>query len=89
MSDNYAEGFCKRCGRKREDCQKIIDTGKRCTDNITEPNYANQLLAAQKLLANEGPGALYNPHALIGRTCRCRDCFCCAANEVLASVVKI
>ena len=31
MSDLYTEGYCTRCGRKRIDCQKIIDTGKRCT----------------------------------------------------------
>lgn len=32
MSDNYTEGFCKRCGLKRTECQKIIDAGKRCTE---------------------------------------------------------
>lgn len=32
MSDLYTDGFCKRCDRKREDCQKIIDSGKRCTE---------------------------------------------------------
>jgi hypothetical protein len=29
--DAYTEGFCKRCNRKRDDCQKIIDAGGRCT----------------------------------------------------------
>ena len=30
--DSYREGFCMRCGRVRTECQKIIDTGKRCTE---------------------------------------------------------
>ena len=29
--DSYREGFCMRCGRVRTECQKIIDTDKRCT----------------------------------------------------------
>ena len=28
----YMEGHCGRCGRVRRECQKIIDTGKRCTE---------------------------------------------------------
>jgi hypothetical protein len=31
LGDQYTDGYCKRCGRKRAECQKIIDTGKRCT----------------------------------------------------------
>ena len=49
-----------------------------------EPTYANQLWHARKLLAEKGAEAVNNPHAMIGRTCGCKDCFCCAAAEVYA-----
>ena len=40
ISDNdaYRDGYCKRCDRKRTECQKIIDSGKRCTDKVTKGN---------------------------------------------------
>ena len=48
----------------------------------TEPTYANQLWHARKLLAEKGSEALNNPHAMIGRSCGCGSCFCCAAAQV-------
>ena len=30
--DAYMSGFCHRCGRSRVECQRIIDSGKRCTE---------------------------------------------------------
>ena len=36
-NDGYRDGFCKRCGRVRTECQKIIDTGKRCTEVKDKP----------------------------------------------------
>lgn len=32
VHDAYLENDCKRCGRNRRECQKIIDTGRRCTE---------------------------------------------------------
>lgn len=49
----------------------------------TKPNYARQLAEARRLLAEKGREALNNPHAMTGRICRCGDCFCCAALQVL------
>jgi hypothetical protein len=46
------------------------------------PTYENQLWCAAELLVNKGIEALNNPHAMIGRSCGCGDCFCCAALEV-------
>ncbi len=47
-----------------------------------EPTYKNQLIEARKLLAEKGKEALYNPHGMIGKTCGCKGCFCCAAYQV-------
>src|ERR1700722_19901331 len=47
------------------------------------PTYENQIWCAAELLVNDGPKALENPHAMIGRDCNCRECFCCAAAFVL------
>jgi hypothetical protein len=49
----------------------------------SEPTYENQLWHARKLMSEKGRDALNNPHAMIGRTCRCGSCFCCAAAQVL------
>jgi hypothetical protein len=49
----------------------------------TAPSYRNQLYQAAKLLAENGFEALNNPHAMIGESCGCGSCFCCAALEVL------
>ena len=48
-----------------------------------EPTRNNQLYKAAALLESQGMDALTNPHAMIGRTCGCGSCFCCAALEVL------
>jgi hypothetical protein len=48
----------------------------------SEPTYENQLWHARKLAAESGLEALNNPHAMIGRTCGCGSCFCCAAAQV-------
>jgi hypothetical protein len=52
------------------------------TENHSEPTYTNQLWHARKLLAEKGLEALYNPHAMVGRICGCKSCFCCAALQV-------
>jgi hypothetical protein len=56
---------------------------KAMTNERTEPTYENQLWHARKLFAEQGREALDNPHAMIGRTCGCGDCFCCAAAQVI------
>ena len=48
----------------------------------TAPTWENQLWHARKLADEKGLAALENPHALIGRTCGCKACFCCAAMAV-------
>ena len=48
----------------------------------TEPTWENQIWHAERLLNEKGPEALNNPHAMIGRTCKCGTCFCCAAATV-------
>lgn len=53
-------------------------------ENHEEPTYENQLWHARKLLAEKGREALNNPHAMTGRTCKCGQCFCCAAAQVVA-----
>ena len=52
-------------------------------DLHSEPTFENQLWHARKLLAEQGREALNNPHGMIGRTCGCGTCFCCAAAQVL------
>lgn len=49
----------------------------------------NQVYRAAQLLSNEGFEALRNPHALIGKSCGCGSCFCCAALEVLTAANKL
>jgi hypothetical protein len=51
-----------------------------------EPTFANQLRRARELYEREGREALDNPHAMIGRQCRCGSCFCCAAAQVLSEM---
>ena len=53
------------------------------TIDHSAPTRENQLWHARRLLEEKGAEALRNPHALIGRTCGCNDCFCCAALTVL------
>jgi hypothetical protein len=52
------------------------------TKTRTEPTYNNQRYQAAQLLTERGIEALNNPHAMIGRTCNCGTCFCCAAAEI-------
>jgi hypothetical protein len=47
-----------------------------------KPTYKNQLIEARRLLDEKGIQAVYNPHAMIGKTCGCGTCFCCAALQV-------
>lgn len=54
------------------------------TTDHSAPTYENQLWHARKLADEKGLKALDNPHAMIGRACKCGTCFCCAA----AAVVK-
>lgn len=51
-------------------------------ENRTEPTWENQLWQARRLAKEKGLGALNDPHAMTGRTCGCKGCFCCAALEV-------
>jgi hypothetical protein len=32
QQDGYMSGTCQRCFRIRTECQKVIDSGKRCTE---------------------------------------------------------
>jgi hypothetical protein len=59
------------------------------TDNSAVPNYKLQLRKAREMLRDKGPDALLNPHAMTGRICGCRDCFCCAALEIYNESAKI
>lgn len=52
-------------------------------DDHSAPTWENQVWHARKLLAEHGRDALNNPHAMIGRTCGCGACFCCAALAVV------
>lgn len=49
---------------------------------IINPLYEVMLENARTIARHNGLDALNNPHAMIGRTCRCGSCFCCAALEV-------
>ena len=51
-------------------------------DKQTPLPFETFLASARSLAARGGLEALRNPHALIGRQCRCRGCFCCAALQV-------
>lgn len=48
----------------------------------SKPTWDNQLWHARRLYHEKGADALNNPHAMIGRTCGCGTCFCCAALKV-------
>lgn len=64
----------------------ILELHPKWTKGQMLPTYANQLWMAAELLAKEGKEKLNNPHAMIGRTCKCQSCFCCAAVEILREV---
>jgi len=53
------------------------------------PTWGNQIIQARQLAQERGIRALDNPHGMIGRTCRCNDCFCCAAAAVVAEMRTI
>lgn len=57
-------------------------------ENRNEPTWENQLWQARRLLKEKGLEALYNPHAMTGRICRCGQCFCCAALQVYYETKK-
>lgn len=52
-------------------------------DRYSIPTYENQLWHARKIINERGREALNNPHAMIGKQCRCGSCFCCAAQQVV------
>lgn len=52
-------------------------------EDPNEPTWENQLRHARRVLKDKGRKALDNPHGMIGRTCGCGTCFCCAAAQVL------
>lgn len=74
---------CQQCGLETVDVRKRFDGLQLCNLCDSEPTYSNQLRKARELMAKDGREALDNPHAMIGRTCGCGTCFCCAAAEVL------
>lgn len=41
------------------------------------------LARAREIITAQGREALNTPHARIGRSCKCGDCFCCAALAVV------
>lgn len=43
--------------------------------------WAEQIERARALGAGQGTRGLWR-HAMVGRMCGCRDCFCCAAMQV-------
>ena len=49
------------------------------TRQHSEPTWENQIWHARKLAKEKGLRAVYNPHGMIGKQCRCGNCFCCAA----------
>jgi hypothetical protein len=61
----------------------------RISKRATEPTYNNQRYHAAVLLSERGIEALNNPHAMIGRTCGCGTCFCCAAAEIESKARKL
>lgn len=64
----------------------IIELNPRWSKGRLEPTWQNQLYAAAELLVKEGLNALNNPHAAIGRECKCGQCFCCAAEKIVGTV---
>ena len=57
--------------------------------NHNEPTWHNQLWHAYKLASDKGTEALWNPHGMIGKTCGCGQCFCCAAYAVFKQMEKV
>lgn len=55
----------------------------------SEPTRDNQIWHARKLMREQGPRTLLNPHAYIGIECGCGTCFCCAARFVFNHDVRI
>lgn len=49
---------------------------------IFDPVQPDQITKAEEYAKRHGVEALRNPHALIGRTCGCGECFTCAAWKV-------
>lgn len=54
-----------------------------------KPTWENQIRMARELLESKGADALLNPHAMTGRICGCKDCFCCAALKVYNDYIKV
>jgi hypothetical protein len=50
--------------------------------NQKDDQYINQLIDARQLAQREGIDAL-RQHARVGKSCRCKNCFTCAAWAVL------
>lgn len=46
----------------------------------------DQILYARTYARQQGVHKLENPHAMIGRQCKCGTCFCCAANFVVKEI---
>lgn len=54
----------------------------------SKPTWENQLWHARKVLKEKGRNALDNPNGMIGRTCKCGTCYCCAAAFIVAEADK-
>lgn len=70
---------CLECG-----WQGPADTVQ-CPQCKSEQSMNENIKQARKLGDNEGIKGLA-PHARVGRICGCRDCFCCAAAQVMDEV---
>lgn len=50
---------------------------------MNQYSFSDRLDQARKFLADNNRESLNNPHAMIGRKCRCKNCFCCAAAQIV------
>lgn len=71
--------FCSYTSRKA-----ALGAARRYSCGEPEPvTWPAQIRAARLLLKRQGRAALENPHAMIGRQCKCSNCFTCAAAYVI------
>lgn len=61
-----------------------LGAARRYSRGEPEPvTWSAQVRAARLLLKRQGRATLENPHAMIGRQCKCGNCFTCAAAYVI------
>jgi hypothetical protein len=56
--------------------------------NQQDDQYINQLIDARQLAQREGIDSL-RQHARVGKSCRCKNCFTCAAWAVLGYLLVL